>query len=168
MKKSRVALVMLVIGIMIVGCQQKTNQDSLIKTEQKNNSKENSEGMSITIYFENENADGFDTKNVKVEKLTAENLIEQLRKKGVLAEEVQINSFEETEDEGEKALKIDLNKEYLKELQSMGSSGEYMLMGSVCNTFLDAYECNKIQVTVDNQEIVTGYTDYLGYMGKFE
>ena len=126
MKKSRVALVMLVIGIMIVGCQQKTNQDSLIKTEQKNNSKENSEGMSITIYFENENADGFDTKNVKVEKLTAENLIEQLRKKGVLAEEVQINSFEETEDEGEKALKIDLNKEYLKELQSMGSSGEYM------------------------------------------
>ena len=74
MKKSRVALVMLVIGIMIVGCQQKTNQDSLIKTEQKNNSKENSEGMSITIYFENENADGFDTKNVKVEKLTAENL----------------------------------------------------------------------------------------------
>ena len=142
-KKSRVALVMLVIGIMIVGCQQKTNQDSLIKTEQKNNSKENSEGMSITIYFENENADGFDTKNVKVEKLTAENLIEQLRKKGVLAEEVQINSFEETEDEGEKALKIDLNKEYLKELQSMGSSGEYMLMGSVCNTFLDAYECNK-------------------------
>lgn len=168
MKKSRVALVMLVIGIMIVGCQQKTNQDSLIKTEQKNNSKENSEGMSITIYFENENADGFDTKNVKVEKLTAENLIEQLRKKGVLAEEVQINSFEETEDEGEKALKIDLNKEYLKELQSMGSSGEYMLMGSVCNTFLDAYECNKIQVTVDNQEIVTGHTDYLGYMGKFE
>ena len=168
MKKSRVALVMLVIGIMIVGCQQKTNQDSLIKTEQKNNSKENSEGMSITIYFENENADGFDTKNVKVEKLTAENLIEQLRKKGVLAEEVQINSFEETEDAGEKALKIDLNKEYLKELQSMGSSGEYMLMGSVCNTFLDAYECNKIQVTVDNQEIVTGYTDYLGYMGKFE
>ena len=103
-----------------------------------------------------------------MEKLTAENLIEQLRKKGVLAEEVQINSFEETEDEGEKALKIDLNKEYLKELQSMGSSGEYMLMGSVCNTFLDAYECNKIQVTVDNQEIVTGHTDYPGYMGKFE
>lgn len=168
MKKRRVALVTLVIGIMIVGCQQKTNQDSLIKTEQKNNSKENSEGMSITIYFENENADGFDTKNVKVEKLTAENLIEQLRKKGVLAEEVQINSFEETEDEGEKALKIDLNKEYLKELQSMGSSGEYMLMGSVCNTFLDAYECTKIQVTVDNQEIVTGHTDYPGYMGKFE
>ena len=69
---------------------------------------------------------------------------------------------------GEKALKLDLNQVYLQQLQSMGSTGEYMIMGSVCNTFLDAYGCNKIQVTTDGQEIVTGHAEYPGYNGKFE
>ena len=100
--------------------------------------------------------------------LSAENLIAQLKKKGMLSEDVQVNSFEETEDDGEKALKLDLNQVYLKQLQSMGSTGEYMIMGSVCNTFLDAYGCNKIQITTDGQEIVTGHAEYPGYNGKFE
>ena len=86
----------------------------------------------------------------------------------MLSEDVQVNSFEETEDEGEKALKLDLNQVYLQQLQSMGSTGEYMIMGSVCNTFLDAYGCNKIQVTTDGQKIVTGHAEYPGYNGKFE
>lgn len=161
----------------------KDNKDSKTKSEAKNVTNEslkeatsdsqadveqNLTGVSVMIYSENENADGFDTEEVKVEKVSAENLIEQLKKRGMLTEDVQVNSFEETEDEGEKALKLDLNEAYLQKLQSMGSCGEYMLMGSVCNTFLDAYECNKIQITVDGQEIVTGHTDYPGYMGKFE
>ena len=41
-------------------------------------------------------------------------------------------------------------------------------ISSACNTFLDAYGCNKIQITTDGQEIVTGHAEYPGYNGKFE
>ena len=133
------------------------------QTSQDTNMEEAQQSVSVTIYSENENADGFDQ-----ETISAENLIAQLKKKGMLSEDVQVNSFEETEDDGEKALKLDLNQVYLKQLQSMGSTGEYMIMGSVCNTFLDAYGCNKIQITTDGQEIVTGHAEYPGYNGKFE
>lgn len=138
------------------------------QTSQDTNTEESQQPVSVTIYSENENADGFDQETVQVDALSAENLVAQLKKKGMLSEDVQVNSFEETEDEGKKALKLDLNQAYLQQLQSMGSTGEYMIMGSVCNTFLDAYGCNKIQVTADGQEIVTGHAEYLGYNGKFE
>lgn len=138
------------------------------QTSQDTNTGEAQQPVSVTIYSENENADGFDQETIQVDALSAENLIAQLKKKGMLSEDVQVNSFEETEDEGEKALKLDLNQVYLQQLQSMGSAGEYMIMGSVCNTFLDAYGCNKIQVTADGQEIVTGHAEYPGYNGKFE
>ena len=138
------------------------------QTSQDTNMEEAQQPVSVTIYSENENADGFDQETIQVDALSAENLIAQLKKKGMLSEDVQVNSFEETEDEGEKALKLDLNQVYLQQLQSMGSTGEYMIMGSVCNTFLDAYGCNKIQVTTDGQEIVTGHAEYPGYNGKFE
>lgn len=138
------------------------------QTSQDTNMEEAQQPVSVTIYSENENADGFDQETIQVDALSAENLIAQLKKKGMLSEDVQVNSFEETEDEGEKALKLDLNQVYLQQLQSMGSTGEYMIMGSVCNTFLDAYGCNKIQVTTDGQEIVTGHAEYPGYNRKFE
>ena len=128
------------------------------QTSQDTNMEEAQQPVSVTIYSENENADGFDQETIQVDALSA----------GMLSEDVQVNSFEETEDEGEKALKLDLNQVYLQQLQSMGSTGEYMIMGSVCNTFLDAYGCNKIQVTTDGQEIVTGHAEYPGYNGKFE
>ena len=138
------------------------------QTSQDTNTGEAQQPVSVTIYSENENADGFDQETIQVDALSAENLIAQLKKKGMLSEDVQVNSFEETEDEGEKALKLDLNQVYLQQLQAMGSTGEYMIMGSVCNTFLDACGCNKIQVTTDGQEIVTGHAEYPGYNGKFE
>ena len=183
MKKRTIVLTALLAGCLVVGCQGKEAKDNTAKdkakTEIGNEKKEdtkssddqeaetegnNAGGESL----ENENADGFDQETIQVDALSAENLIAQLKKKGMLSEDVQVNSFEETEDEGEKALKLDLNQVYLQQLQSMGSTGEYMIMGSVCNTFLDAYGCNKIQVTTDGQKIVTGHAEYPGYNGKFE
>ena len=148
--------------------EESSEAESDEQTVPDTNTEETQQPVSVTIYSENENAEGFDQETVQVDVLSAENLIAQLKKKGMLSEDVQVNSFEETEDEGEKALKLDLNQVYLQQLQSMGSTGEYMIMGSVCNTFLDAYGCNKIQVTTDGQEIVTGHAEYPGYNGKFE
>ena len=195
MKKRTIVLTALLAGCLVVGCQGKEAKDNTAKdkakteignekkedtkssddqeaeteennageesletksdeqTSQDTNMEEAQQSVSVTIYSENENADGFDQETIQVDALSAENLIAQLKKKGMLSEDVQVNSFEETED---------------KQLQSMGSTGEYMIMGSVCNTFLDAYGCNKIQITTDGQEIVTGHAEYPGYNGKFE
>ena len=148
--------------------EESSEAESDEQTVPDTNTEETQQPVSVTIYSENENAEGFDQETVQVDVLSAENLIAQLKKKGMLSEDVQVNFFEETEDEGEKALKLDLNQVYLQQLQSMGSTGEYMIIGSVCNTILDAYGCNKIHVTTYEQEIVTGHAEYPGYNGKFE
>ena len=178
MKKRTIVLTALLAGCLVVGCQGKEAKDNTAKdkakTEIGNEKKEDTKSSDDQEAETEENNAGEESLETKSDEQTSqdtnmeENLIAQLKKKGMLSEDVQVNSFEETEDDGEKALKLDLNQVYLKQLQSMGSTGEYMIMGSVCNTFLDAYGCNKIQITTDGQEIVTGHAEYPGYNGKFE
>lgn len=67
-----------------------------------------------------------------------------------------------------KALDLDLNQAFGNALGSMGTAGEYMTLGSLCNTFLDAYGCEKIQITVEGNTLETGHTEYPGYLNKFE
>ena len=77
-------------------------------------------------------------------------------------------SCTETQEGGIKSLKLDLNQAFADFLQSLGSTGEYMVVGSVCNTFLDAYQCNQIQITVAGNALETGHTEYPGYLNAFE
>lgn len=44
--------------------------------------------------------------------------------------------------------------------------GEYATLGNVCNTFLDAYACEKIQITVEGNTLETSHTEYHGYLNK--
>ena len=46
---------------------------------------------------------------------------------------------------------LDMNQAFQKFLQSMGTAGEYVVMGSVTNTFLNAYDCEQVKITVEGQ-----------------
>ena len=50
----------------------------------------------------------------------------------------------------------------------MGSTGEYYIIGSVCNTFLDAYGCEKIKITVENATLETGHAEFSGYLTRYQ
>lgn len=122
----------------------------------------------VTIYSPNEMSDGFITEEVEASEVTESWVVEQLIAKGVIPGNVQALSCTETQEGGIKSLKLDLNQAFADFLQSLGSTGEYMVVGSVCNTFLDAYDCSQVQITVEGNVLETGHAEYPGYMSKFE
>lgn len=121
----------------------------------------------VTIYSPNEMVDGFVTEEVETSEVTESWVVEQLIAKGVIPGNVQALSCTETQEGGVKSLKLDLNQAFADFLQSLGSTGEYMIVGSVCNTFLDAYDCSQVQITVEGNVLATGHAEYPGYMKKF-
>ena len=63
---------------------------------------------------------------------------------------------------------VDFNGAFGVYVSSKGTTGEYYTIGSIVNTFLDAYGCEKIKITVEGNTLETGHNDYPGYMDRFE
>lgn len=194
-KLSKLFMLLTVCILMMSGCQQKEEETKEEKqaealeienrtddSEEKDDSEEQEsedtaqpeqqeaslETKAVTIYSPNENADGFVTSQVATTEVTESWVMEQLIAKGVVPGEVQVLSCTEMQENGVDSLKLDLNQSFGTFLQSMGTAGEYVALGGVCNTFLDAYGCDQIQITVEGETLATGHAEYPGYLTKFE
>lgn len=145
-------------------------EDASAETDEAEDSQEEpeKEEVTVTIYSSNANADGFVTETVNTTDLTAQWLLDQLSAREVIPADVQALSCEVTEADGIKSLNLDLNQAFATFMQSSGTTGEYISLGSVCNTFLDAYGCEQIKITVEGGVLSTGHTEYTGYLGRFE
>ena len=111
-----------------------------------------------TIYYGNDNADGFEVKSVSVEELTAPSLIQELISVGVLSAGTEVLS----EELKGSCLHLDFSEPFRTLLYSMGSSGEYIIMGSVVNTFLDNFRdtVQSIYITVNGEILESGHVIY--------
>lgn len=126
------------------------------------------EPASIKIYFSNDDATAFISEEVTLSSLSPEEVLAALIEKGAVAADVRILSFETTTVENKSTIVLNLNDAFSFYISNMGSTGEYCVMGSVCNTFLDAYDCEQIQITVDGKTLSTGHAEYPGYMTEFK
>ena len=139
------------------------------ETVESNDAKEMvEEPVSIKIYFSNDDATAFVSEEVTLSSLSPEEILGALIEKGAVAADVQILSFETTTVEEKSTIELDLNDAFSSYISNMGSTGEYYVMGSVCNTFLDAYDCEQIQITVNGETLSTGHAEYPGYMTEFK
>lgn len=119
--------------------------------------------MRFAVYIPNENFDGFIATEVEGEALA---LSDELVKAGVLTEDVQINFIKWDSDNT--TVTVDLNSAFRDLLSRQGTTGEYMIMGCVVNTFLSAYDVEQIRITVDGEILETGHVIYDYPMGFFE
>jgi surface antigen len=111
------------------------------------------------VYSGDEQAEHFLITYDMIEDLTPDNLLTALKNNGMVSVGVKVNSF----DKGDgKALTLDLSSDFQKLLSSTGTSGEYMIMGSVVNTFLAAYGADSITITAGGKTIETGHQVYSG------
>ena len=122
--------------------------------------------MSVTLYLPNDNADGFVTQTVTLPReapqdtmtqliqstALAADIMEQLVQAGALPEGVRVLSME--------GGVLDLSSEFLTFLNTMGTSGEYVVMGSVVNTYLTAFGLDRITITVEGNVPETGHSIY--------
>lgn len=120
--------------------------------------------VEFTIYTPNEALDGFVETEVEVEELSALSVVQKLIEAGVLNEDVTINSkiMEDSH------LSIDLNTALYEQLVNQGSTGERFLMGSVVNTFLNAFDAETLSITVNSEILESGHVVYDFPLEQFE
>jgi hypothetical protein len=112
-----------------------------------------SEPTTITVYIPNENYDGFDMVDITGEKLS---VLEAMVQAGALPENIVINSISQNED----TLTVDFGSEFRDLINRQGTTGEYMIMGSIVNTFITLNEIKYIQITVDGDILESGHVIY--------
>ena len=122
----------------------------------------------ITIYTSNDDATAFVSESVKIDELTPENIVKVLIEKSVLPSDIQVLKCDKQTIDGVKSLDADFNEAFGAYVCSMGTTGEYYTIGSIVNTFLDAYGCEKVKITVEGNTLETGHAEYPGYMNRFE
>ena len=91
-----------------------------------------------------------------------------LIQKSVLSSDIQVLKCDKQLVDGVECLDVDFNGAFETLIGTKGSTGEYYTIGSVVNTFLDAYGCEKIQITVEGNTLVSGHAEYPGYLNRFE
>lgn len=156
-------LVIGMLGFVMTACSQsKTEQTEINETlqEEAEELPEEDQEILLTLYMPNESADGFVVQEEKVADITAETIVEKLIEAKVLRQETKINDFELLEENNVRHLKLDWNAAFLEQLNSTGTAGESVLMGSVVNTFLTAFDAESITVTVEGEIPESGHCIY--------
>lgn len=146
------------------------NKNEVTDEVDKENNQMNQENNSIEIkvYVCNDDATAFVSESVKIDELTPENIVNALIDKSVLSSDVQVLKCDKQTVDGVESLEIDFNEAFGAYVCSMGTTGEYYTIGSIVNTFLDAYGCEKVKITVEGNTLETGHAEYPGYMNRFE
>lgn len=112
--------------------------------------------LTYRLYLPNDNADGFDIRDIDTTVITAESVLKELQDRGALPETVAINSFGS---EGTQ-LNIDFNRAFGDLVCSMGTAGELMITGSVVNTYLSAFQAESVFFTVEGEILESGHVIY--------
>ncbi len=177
MKKTFITLLLSTSLLLLTGCGSKTNEESNtnnssteqsqiedknsvvdkesktednIENEKKEetnstNTVEKDEKTNITIFIPNDNADGLDKKEITVNHLTAYSIVNALADSGVVTK-------------GTKALKFNVKNDigYLDVSSSIynlksGSSAETLMLDSIRETFLKAFNIKNMKLTVEGE-----------------
>lgn len=112
--------------------------------------------QSFTLYRGDDNAENLLSQQIQVPEINETAVIDQLILAGVLPEGTAVNTLAQ---EGTQ-LKIDLNDTFRNHLYTMGTAGEWILVGSVVNTFLSAYGAETVFLTVNGEIIESGHVIY--------
>lgn len=122
----------------------------------------------ITIYYGDENAEHIVSAQIPKQKITPELLVAELAKRNILTSDVTVNSLKEEKKNGAKTLAVDFGEKFREVLFSQGSAGEYIMMGSVVDTFLKAYGAESMTITVEGDILESGHCIYDSEMKFYE
>ena len=79
-----------------------------------------------------------------------------LKSAGVMPDDVELLDFAQNGG----ALTIDLSDAYASYIQSLGTSGEYIAVGCLVNTYLTAFGADTVSITVNGAPLESGHNVY--------
>lgn len=100
------------------------------ETETEEQDQQENGPVTIKVFCSNDDATQMIEESVEIAELSPENILKALVEKEVLPENVGIISLKESDKDGEKVLDVDFTRELSDYINSMGSTGEYMIMGA--------------------------------------
>ncbi len=124
--------------------------------------------LALKIYRGTEESDALICDTVYVTDINMDVITEQLVLAKVLPETIVLNEGAQTEVDGKITLLLDFNQAFQEQLQTYGSSGEMIFMGSVVNTFLEAMGAEQVMITVEGEVLETGHEIYDTYLERYE
>jgi len=144
--------------------EEEEKVDSANEEEHASNSSDNSdeeEESGIRIYYADSQAEHVISENIGEEEVTPELLLSQLAKHNVISKQTKINSIKQTKSESDgNSLAVDFSQEFQDDLFMQGTAGEFLMMGSVVNTFLSAYDADSMTITVNGNPLESGHCIY--------
>lgn len=119
------------------------------------------EESGIRIYYADSQAEHLVSENIGEEEVSPELLLSQLAKHNVISKKTKINSIDQTKSESKgNSLTVDFSQEFQDDLFTQGTAGEFLMMGSVVNTFLRAYDAESMTITVNGNPLESGHCIY--------
>lgn len=144
--------------------QNAEKSDSADEEERASNSstnEEEEEESGIRIYYADSQAEHLLSENIGEEEVSTDLLLSHLAKHDVISDKTKINSINQTKSESNgTSLTVDFSQEFQDDLFTQGTAGEFLMMGSVVNTFLRAYNADSMIITVNGNPLESGHCIY--------
>jgi len=118
----------------------------------------------IWLYYGDENAEHLLATLYPIVDFSEYSVLGALRMAGHFDGSVELLSF--TKSGGD--ITLDFNEAFAQRIRSTGTAGEHILMGSLVNTYLDAFNAASVTVTVEGGIWESGHVIYDTPMGRFE
>lgn len=179
MKKWKEYLIgVMICGICLSGCRkEETGSELLTETKEavepvtetvEPAAEQTAEGIALHIYSGDETAEHIIQKTVHVEEVTEQILMTELRSALNMDEAADLKELSFGMHGGDKVAMLDMNQAFADYLNRLGTAGEYIVMGSLVNTFLDCYQCDLLMITAEGRVLKTGHEVYEEYLEMFD
>lgn len=166
MKRSVLLWWAMLSALFISACGGKNGlQDPAVLSSREVSHKEETEntgssGIPIRIFHSDDSKETLCVSMARTEEITPEILLLNLSLYHMVPDTASVQSFEQKEQEEGLLLTLDLSGDFKAYLSGLDASGEKLAMGSLVNTFLDAYQGESILITADGEMLNTGHGDY--------
>ena len=135
--------------------------------EESQETQEETGTVPFTAYVSDDQAMYLVEEEMMAQEDTAESVVEALTKAGALPEGSRLLSCK-WQNEAAKELAVDMNTAFGEGMQHMGTTGEYLCMGSLVNTLLTYYEADSLVLTVEGETLETGHSIYDSALSFYE
>lgn len=117
-------------------------------------------GIPIRIYHSDDRGENLCVSTARTEEITPEILLLNLSFYHMVPDTMTVQEFGKKNQEDGLLLTLDLPQEFQEYLSRLSGQEETLVMGSMVNTFLDAYQGTAILITVEGAALSTDYGIY--------
>lgn len=174
MMRAKKVTVLFIMVVLLVGCQKKEVQEvNLVEKEtmkveeqkkendEENGSQKNEEHMTNIYYIDPSNGE-MEMEKVDIKVLSGESVWNALRSNGTVPENSKMLSLVQ---DG-KTLQLDVDAVFGEYFRQQGTTGEAEVLTCVVNSYLDAFRCESIKITVEGLDLVSAHALYDRYLTK--